>query len=101
MTHATPSPRNIAELLEVFGGIDAVADDCRLTKAGVELWLHHGHISNGWHMRYFARALQLGVVFDRQSLENIFGLVPEQAASIARALGTNPGAGGRPSASRQ
>lgn len=86
MTHATLTPRNIAELLEVFGGIDVVADDCRITRSGVELWLRHGHISNGWHMRFLARALQLGVVFDRQSLESIFGLLPEQAAAIAGAL---------------
>ena len=81
--------RNIAEFLDAIGGIEAVADDCRLTTAAVERWIHLCSIPTGWHMRFFALGLQCGVVFDEQTLDCVFGFLPGESQVIARALGTD------------
>ena len=81
--------RNIAEFLDAIGGIEALAREYRLTVAAVEHWIHLGSIPTGWHMRFFARGLQCGVVFDEQTLDCVFGFLPGQSQVIARALGTD------------
>jgi hypothetical protein len=81
--------RSIAEFLDAIGGVEAVARKCRLTVPAVERWIHHGEISTGFQMRFFALGLQCGVIFDERALENLFGFLPEQAQVIARALGTD------------
>ena len=81
--------RSIAEFLNAIGGIEAVADDCRLTVSAVEHWIDLGSIPTGWHMRFFALGLQCGVVFDEQTLDCVFGFLPGESQVIARALGAD------------
>jgi hypothetical protein len=60
--------------VEALGGSHAVADYAQVENATVDRWLQHGHIPNGFHLRLYLVARDLGLVVDRR----VFGVdLPE------------------------
>jgi len=76
---------SIEGLIAALGGDTAVAAWLGVSQPAVANWKARGDIPGGWHMRLFARVVQMGMTIDPA----VFGLTPSEAVAINRVAAGN------------
>jgi hypothetical protein len=66
-------------LISALGGDTAVANDLGISQPAVANWKVRGEIPGGWHMRLFAKVIELELAMDLQA---VFGLTKAEAAAL-------------------